>query len=124
MCLVRVWCSQTLAFLVPLLVRLAAVRATKGDKVLLVVSPTRELAVQTAAVCTRLLEGSEMNCLALIGGANVNRQLENLKKKRPAVLVNTLEVLGRSVEFIDLLWWAFRVGGNRGTFGGTCCKPR
>jgi superfamily II DNA/RNA helicase len=82
---------QTMAFLVPLLVRLVALRATsKGDnKMLVVVAPSRELAVQTAAVCSRLLEGTDLRCQALIGGANINRQLENLKKKKPEVVVGT-----------------------------------
>ena len=83
--------GQTLAFLVPLLARLVSLRATKkGDnKVLVVIAPSRELAVQIAAVCSRLLEGSDLRCQALIGGANINRQLENLKKKKPQVLVGT-----------------------------------
>ena len=84
--------GQTLAFLVPLLARLVSLRATKkGDnKVLVVIAPSRELAVQIAAVCSRLLEGSDLRCQALIGGANINRQLENLKKKKPQVLVGLL----------------------------------
>jgi len=83
--------GQTLAFLVPLLARLVSLRATKkGDnKLLVVIAPSRELAVQIAAVCSRLLEGSDLRCQALIGGANINRQLENLKKKKPQVLVGT-----------------------------------
>ena len=77
----------------PLLARLVSLRAPKkGDKnnkVLVVLAPSRELAVQIAAVCSRLLEGSDLRCQALIGGANINRQLENLKKKKPQVLVGT-----------------------------------
>ena len=61
-------------------------QAARGPRVV-VVSPGRELAVQTAAVCKRLLEGvtvaggssssspsSSVGVASLIGGANAARQ--------------------------------------------------
>jgi superfamily II DNA/RNA helicase len=63
---------------------------SKGGAVqVLVVAPGRELAAQTASVCSRLLEGTDLRCQALIGGANLNRQLDALKRKKPVVVVGT-----------------------------------
>jgi len=80
--------GKTLAFLLPLLVRISD-RDGKNGPSLLVVAPGRELAIQISAVCSRLLEGSHVRCLALIGGANVNRQLDKLKSRTPQVIVGT-----------------------------------
>jgi len=87
--------GKTAAFLLPLLTRVAAEGEAQGaggsgkwPKVL-IIAPGRELASQTAAVCSRLLEGTDVRCQALIGGASVTRQLEALKKKKPQVVVGT-----------------------------------
>ena len=62
--------GKTLAFLLPLVVRAwrAARRGEPGVKAL-VVSPTRELAAQTARALARLVEGMALRCCLLAASA-------------------------------------------------------
>lgn len=66
--------GKTLAFLLPLLVRLAIENeknpALVGTPRILIISPSRELAMQTAQVSSRLLEGTVFHALGLIGGVS------------------------------------------------------
>lgn len=78
--------GKTLATLLPLLCQL---QAEVKQPQLLLLCPSRELAHQTARVATTLCEGSGLSALALVGGANVNRQLEAYKKRKPQVIVGT-----------------------------------
>lgn len=54
----------------------------------LVISPTRELAVQTQEEVSRLGRGKLVRALAVYGGADIGRQIRNLKDS-PQVLVGT-----------------------------------
>ena len=78
--------GKTLAFLLPLLERLDP---NERSPQLLVLCPSRELAFQIARVAEAVLVGSSMSACAVVGGANPNRQLEKIKKERPAVIVGT-----------------------------------
>ena len=79
--------GKTLAYLLPLLTRIdPAVRTAQA----LILAPTHELAMQIAAVARELIQaaGLSVGVQALIGGANIKRQIEALKKK-PALIVGS-----------------------------------
>ena len=79
--------GKTLAYLLPLLARIdPAVRTAQA----LILAPTHELAMQIAAVARELIQaaGLSVGVQALIGGANIKRQIEALKKK-PALIVGS-----------------------------------
>ena len=79
--------GKTLAYLLPLLARLdLATRTVQA----LVLAPTHELAMQIATVARELAQaaGRAIGVQALIGGANIKRQIEALKKK-PTVIVGS-----------------------------------
>ena len=87
--------GKTLAFLLPLLERLQPGRqAPQG----LIVAPTRELAIQIAAVL-RSLDGRVPSAL-LYGGVGYGRQMNELRA-RPAVVIGTpgrvLDMVGRGL---------------------------
>ncbi|KEO84692.1 DEAD/DEAH box helicase [Tumebacillus flagellatus] len=77
--------GKTLAFLLPQLQR---IDTTKRDVQVLVLAPTRELTVQIESAIREVTEGTEIRSLALVGGANIDRQLEKLKDK-PHIIVGT-----------------------------------
>ena len=79
--------GKTLAYLLPALMRIdPAVRAAQ----VLVLAPTHELAMQIAGAARDLIQaaGLSVGVQALIGGANVQRQIDALKKK-PALIVGS-----------------------------------
>jgi len=78
--------GKTIAFLLPLIEQLDA---SSKEPQALIISPSRELAFQTARVASMLLEGTGLSCVALSGGANPNRQIERVRKERPQLLVGT-----------------------------------
>ncbi|HEU4962377.1 MAG TPA: DEAD/DEAH box helicase [Bacilli bacterium] len=90
----RTGSGKTLAFLLP---QLAKVDPQKKDPQVLILAPTRELASQLDATFKEYGAGGEIRSLALLGGANVERQIERLKKDKPHVLVGTP---GRVAELI------------------------
>lgn len=76
--------GKTLAYALPLLEKLLP----KDGPQLLIIAPSQELAAQIAAVIRPWGKLLELNTQALIGGANVKRQIEKLKQ-RPEVIVGT-----------------------------------
>ena len=79
--------GKTLAYLLPILERVdPAVRTTQ----VLILAPTHELVMQIATVARELAQaaGLPIGVQALIGGANIKRQIEVLKKK-PALVVGS-----------------------------------
>lgn len=84
--------GKTLAYLLP-----ALQRVTPGEgNQLLILLPSQELASQVAQVARDWGKDISLNVQTLLGGANIKRQLERLKK-RPEVLVGTP---GRVLELI------------------------
>jgi ATP-dependent RNA helicase DeaD len=92
--------GKTLAFLLPVVEKLLQQRAAAegaagggGKKAqppaCLVVAPSRELAIQILKVAEGLLEGTGLSAMQAIGGANVNRQHEALRKKKPEIVIGT-----------------------------------
>lgn len=68
--------GKTLAFLLPMLDRIEISQpAVQG----LILTPTRELALQITAETKKLIEGSEIKVLAVYGGQDVAAQLHKLK---------------------------------------------
>jgi superfamily II DNA/RNA helicase len=84
--------GKTLAYLLPLLLN---VEKQAGSQ-LLILAPSQELAVQIGQVAQEWGKTLELKTQTLIGGANVKRQVEKLKKK-PEVLIGTP---GRILELI------------------------
>eukprot|EP00617_Octactis_speculum_P023287 CAMPEP_0185749288 /NCGR_PEP_ID=MMETSP1174-20130828/8021_1 /TAXON_ID=35687 /ORGANISM="Dictyocha speculum, Strain CCMP1381" /LENGTH=637 /DNA_ID=CAMNT_0028425343 /DNA_START=93 /DNA_END=2008 /DNA_ORIENTATION=+ len=77
--------GKTLAYLLPLVANLEEAERVQ----VLVLAPGRELAAQISRVCAELTDGLPFRVLTLIGGANLNRQLERIKKTKPQVIVGT-----------------------------------
>lgn len=68
--------GKTLAFVLPMLDRIEITQpAVQG----LILTPTRELALQITAETKKLIEGSEIKVLAVYGGQDVAAQLHKLK---------------------------------------------
>merc|ERR1740139_2058005 len=72
--------GKTIAFLLPLIEQLDP---SSSEPQAPVISPSRELAFQTARVAEALLAGTGLSCAALSGGANPNRQMDKVRKTRP-----------------------------------------
>ena len=87
--------GKTLAYLLPIFSRL---QAQEKNIQALILAPTRELAVQITSLAKSLGAQQSLTSLTLLGGANIKRQLENLKVK-PQVVVGTP---GRILELIKL----------------------
>lgn len=89
--------GKTLAYLLPLLSRM---HLTKPSQTLIIV-PSRELALQTAAVIERFWphHGTRRACL-LIGSESADEQIELIKRAACPVLVATPKVLFRIVRHL------------------------
>ncbi len=84
--------GKTLAFAVPMIQRLASVKG-KG----LILLPTRELALQVEETLQKIGRPLGLRTAILIGGANMNRQIDMVQKK-PHVIVATP---GRLIDHLD-----------------------
>jgi len=87
--------GKTAAFLIPMIERLGAARATCPDASALVLAPTRELAEQTYGWSQRF--GSGLRPTVVVGGVAYGPQLKALRS-RPAVIIATP---GRLVDHIE-----------------------
>ena len=89
--------GKTLAFLVPLVQRLLLLDDPSDGIQVLIVAPGRELASQIVSVARDLLAGTEMTTMLSIGGTTFARNLEQIRKRKPTILVGTP---GRIAELI------------------------
>jgi superfamily II DNA/RNA helicase len=88
--------GKTLAFLVPLIQRLLATTSdedsddnkSKGLQIL-IIAPGRELASQIASVARELLQDTNLGVMLAIGGTTFTRNLEQIRKRKPTVIVGT-----------------------------------
>lgn len=87
--------GKTFAYLLPIVSKIDAEDKTVQA---LILAPTKELAMQITTVANNLTEGTGIVTVPLIGDANIQRQVDNLKKK-PQLLVGTA---GRVSELIRL----------------------
>lgn len=77
--------GKTLAYALPL------IQMVDGDSPktqALIITPSQELSMQIVNVIRELVEGTSVTVTQLIGGANMQRQIEKLKKK-PTIVVGT-----------------------------------
>ena len=70
--------GKTLAFAIPIIEALAAVPRSKTIKVL-ILSPTRELAIQIDAAFRQLVEGMRIRTAVVVGGMSEASQLRDIK---------------------------------------------
>lgn len=77
--------GKTLAYVLPLL---ELVDGGKQQTQALIVTPSQELSMQIVEVVREWTEGTPITVTQLIGGANMQRQIEKLKKK-PTIVVGT-----------------------------------
>ncbi|MGM7703422.1 DEAD/DEAH box helicase [Pseudalkalibacillus sp. Hm43] len=78
--------GKTLAYLLPILEK---VDPKSKDPQALIMASSRELVMQIFEEVQKWAEGSGISGASLIGGANVKRQIEKLKKKSPQVILGT-----------------------------------
>src|ERR1041384_4388996 len=71
--------GKTLAFLLPLLERLRDEQNTRGVCAL-ILSPTRELAIQTSQAFLKLAAGTGIRAAVVVGGLNEQTQLQTIRK--------------------------------------------
>ncbi|EKK20074.1 DEAD/DEAH box helicase [Fructilactobacillus florum] len=76
--------GKTLAFLMPILANVLAGAGTQA----IILEPSQELAIQVTEVARTWARPFQAKILPLIGGANVKRQQEQLKR-RPEVVIGT-----------------------------------
>ncbi|GEN84938.1 putative ATP-dependent RNA helicase YfmL [Sporosarcina luteola] len=85
--------GKTLAYVLPILQQ---VDGNKMQTQALIMAPSQELSMQIVNVIREWVEGTSITVTQLIGGANMQRQIERLKKK-PTIVVGTP---GRLVELV------------------------
>ncbi|WP_059103676.1 DEAD/DEAH box helicase [Shouchella shacheensis] len=86
--------GKTLAYLMPIL---AKINPNKSGIQSVILAPSQELAMQIADLTKALTEGTGILSAPFIGGANVNRQVEKLKKQKPHIAIGTP---GRVLELV------------------------
>lgn len=87
--------GKTLAYALPVLER---IKPDRKHPQAVILAPSRELVMQIFQVIQDWKTGSELRAVSLIGGANVKKQVEKLKKNHPHIIVGTP---GRVFELIQ-----------------------
>lgn len=86
--------GKTLAYVLPLL---ELADGTKQQTQVLIMTPSQELSMQIVNVIREWTVGTQITVTQLIGGANMQRQIEKLKKK-PTIVVGTPGRLGELIK--------------------------
>ena len=81
--------GKTLSFLTPLIQRLLWQEDEDTGLTAIIVAPGRELASQIVSVARKLLEGTPHKVQLAIGGTTFGRNLEQIRKQKPSILVGT-----------------------------------
>ncbi|CAL8464262.1 g3797 [Coccomyxa elongata] len=81
--------GKTLAFLIPGIERMLKEPAGRGKVAMLVISPTRELAAQIAEEAKQLVRHHKLGVQVMFGGTNMNKDINDLQRRAPDVLVAT-----------------------------------
>jgi len=96
--------GKTLAFSLPALTRLASQHITKNS--MLVLTPTRELAVQVQRVVESIAKPLQMHSTAIYGGMGMDKQTQDLRRGKEIIVATPgrlLDHLGRgNVSFPQL----------------------
>jgi ATP-dependent RNA helicase DeaD len=74
----RTGTGKTAAFVIPILERLKPSRSVAGPQAL-ILTPTRELAVQVRDEVVKLAYGRKVNCVAIYGGKPIRGQIDKLR---------------------------------------------
>ncbi|KWU46315.1 DEAD-domain-containing protein [Rhodotorula sp. JG-1b] len=87
----RTGTGKTLAFLIPSIENLlrAPTQPPKGQISVLVLSPTRELAIQIEESAKTLLSGTPFKAQHVVGGTNMNSEVKRLQNERCDFLIAT-----------------------------------
>jgi len=88
--------GKTLAFAIPVIEALAAVPRSKVIKVL-ILSPTRELAIQIDAAFRQLAEGMDIRTAVVVGGLSEANQLRDIKAGAEVVIATP----GRLCDYLE-----------------------
>jgi ATP-dependent RNA helicase RhlE len=88
--------GKTLAFVLPVLEALSKQSAASGPRAL-ILSPTRELAIQIEETFRKLAEGTGIRAAVVVGGLNEQRQLLALKKGAQVIVATP----GRLSDFLE-----------------------
>ena len=88
--------GKTLAFSIPLVEALTAVPRTKTIKVL-ILSPTRELAIQIDAAFRQLADGMHIRTAVVVGGMSETNQLRDIQAGAEVVIATP----GRLCDYLD-----------------------
>lgn len=88
--------GKTLAFVLPVIQSLASDRGPAGVRAV-ILSPTRELALQIHETFVKMAAGSGVRAAAVVGGLSERAQLRDLRKGAQAVIATA----GRIEDFVD-----------------------
>ena len=88
--------GKTLAFAIPILEALLAVPRSKSVKAL-IISPTRELAIQIEKAISDLTPGTHIRTAVVVGGMSEVRQLRDIEKGAEIVIATP----GRLCDYLD-----------------------
>ena len=88
--------GKTLAFVLPMLQSILKEPAKKGVRVL-VLSPTRELAIQTHETFLKMAAGTGIRAAIVVGGLGENPQLQSIRKGAQVVIATP----GRLYDFLS-----------------------
>lgn len=88
--------GKTLAFVVPMIERLLARTGVQGIQAV-VLSPTRELAIQTSETFRIMAEGTGLRASVVVGGLSENPQLQAIRRGAQVIIATP----GRLCDFLD-----------------------
>jgi ATP-dependent RNA helicase RhlE len=88
--------GKTLAFLLPILQLLTSKGRATGIQAL-ILTPTRELAIQVNEAATKLTAGTAIRSAVVVGGMNESNQLHSIRKGAQIVIATP----GRLCDFLD-----------------------
>ncbi|KAI1658016.1 ATP-dependent RNA helicase dbp10 [Daldinia decipiens] len=98
----RTGSGKTAAFVIPMIERLRAHSATVGARAL-ILSPSRELAIQTLKVVKEFSRGTTLNCVLLVGGDSLEEQFGAMTTNPDIVICTPGRFLHLKVEMsLDL----------------------
>ncbi len=93
--------GKTAAFLIPLIDKVLKFRAIGTDERVLIMVPTRELAIQIEAEFFGFAKGLQLSSVTCVGGANITPQIRLLQRK-PSFVIGTPGRLKDLMERRDL----------------------
>ena len=98
----RTGSGKTAAFVIPMIERLRAHSARFGSRAL-IMSPSRELAIQTLKVVKEFSRGTDLKCVLLVGGDSLEEQFGSMSANPDIVIATPGRFLHLKVEMsLDL----------------------